>query len=227
VPPATSTVTVRKRGPAVKGRRFAAGKADPARRMHPGRGLHAGRPTAVACSRLFFHSMTVRLLQFFRRLDGTQATVRWRAGRSRRVDQSACGGSVPGPPLARGRIAGCGQTACRTSWMTCRAWNARENRRFSCLEKVSEDFFHGQRRRRRMGWDSNPRATCAAAGFQDRCIQPLCHPSSNLTRGHIPGSKTPWIVSVGPAGRSPGVTDRYRSGLDFCSFSIICQYLWR
>ena len=31
---------------------------------------------------------------------------------------------------------------------------------------------------RRMGWDSNPRATFAAAGFQDRCIQPLCHPSS-------------------------------------------------
>ena len=30
---------------------------------------------------------------------------------------------------------------------------------------------------RRMGWDSNPRATFAAAGFQDRCIQPLCHPS--------------------------------------------------
>ena len=29
----------------------------------------------------------------------------------------------------------------------------------------------------RMGWDSNPRATCAAAGFQDRCIQPLYHPS--------------------------------------------------
>jgi prepilin-type N-terminal cleavage/methylation domain-containing protein len=41
-------------------------------------------------------------------------------------------------------LAGCGQTACRTSWMTCRAWNARENRRFSSLEKVSEDFFHGQ-----------------------------------------------------------------------------------
>jgi hypothetical protein len=31
----------------------------------------------------------------------------------------------------------------------------------------------------RMGWDSNPRATFAAAGFQDRCIQPLCHPSES------------------------------------------------
>ena len=31
---------------------------------------------------------------------------------------------------------------------------------------------------KRMGWDSNPRTTFAVAGFQDRCIQPLCHPSS-------------------------------------------------
>ena len=29
----------------------------------------------------------------------------------------------------------------------------------------------------RMGWDSNPRYACTHAGFQDRCIQPLCHPS--------------------------------------------------
>ena len=30
---------------------------------------------------------------------------------------------------------------------------------------------------KRMGWDLNPRAAFATAGFQDRCIQPLCHPS--------------------------------------------------
>jgi hypothetical protein len=29
----------------------------------------------------------------------------------------------------------------------------------------------------RRGRDSNPRTTCAVSGFQDRCIQPLCHPS--------------------------------------------------
>ena len=29
----------------------------------------------------------------------------------------------------------------------------------------------------RRGWDSNPRATLAAADFQDRCLQPLGHPS--------------------------------------------------
>jgi hypothetical protein len=29
----------------------------------------------------------------------------------------------------------------------------------------------------RMGWDSNPRVTCATAGFQDRCLKPLGHPS--------------------------------------------------
>jgi hypothetical protein len=32
----------------------------------------------------------------------------------------------------------------------------------------------------RRGWDSNPRATFAAAGFQDRCLQPLGHPSDRL-----------------------------------------------
>src|SRR6266436_8800719 len=29
----------------------------------------------------------------------------------------------------------------------------------------------------RMGWDSNPRGACTPAGFQDRCLQPLGHPS--------------------------------------------------
>ena len=34
-----------------------------------------------------------------------------------------------------------------------------------------------RKRRWRMGWDSNPRSPCRLAGFQDQCIQPLCHPS--------------------------------------------------
>jgi hypothetical protein len=29
----------------------------------------------------------------------------------------------------------------------------------------------------RMGWDSNPRYPCGHAGFQDRCLKPLGHPS--------------------------------------------------
>jgi len=29
----------------------------------------------------------------------------------------------------------------------------------------------------RKGWDSNPRYPCRHAGFQDRCIKPLGHPS--------------------------------------------------
>jgi site-specific DNA recombinase len=29
----------------------------------------------------------------------------------------------------------------------------------------------------RMGWDSNPRGACTPAGFQDRCLKPLGHPS--------------------------------------------------
>src|SRR5579871_4584405 len=30
----------------------------------------------------------------------------------------------------------------------------------------------------RMGWDSNPRYARTYGGFQDRCLQPLGHPSS-------------------------------------------------
>ena len=29
----------------------------------------------------------------------------------------------------------------------------------------------------RKGWDSNPRYPCGHAGFQDRCLKPLGHPS--------------------------------------------------
>jgi len=41
-------------------------------------------------------------------------------------------------------IAGCGSTACSVAWMRSRVRSSRENRRFSHLEKVPEDFFHGQ-----------------------------------------------------------------------------------
>src|SRR6266576_5157736 len=32
----------------------------------------------------------------------------------------------------------------------------------------------------RKGWDSNPRYPCRYAGFQDRCLKPLGHPSKPL-----------------------------------------------
>ena len=34
-----------------------------------------------------------------------------------------------------------------------------------------------RRAKQRRGWDSNPRDPCGPAGFQDRCLQPLGHPS--------------------------------------------------
>jgi hypothetical protein len=37
--------------------------------------------------------------------------------------------------------------------------------------------FATSRTRVRRGWDSNPRGTFIPAGFQDRCLQPLGHPS--------------------------------------------------
>ena len=41
-------------------------------------------------------------------------------------------------------LAGCGQTACSIAGMRSRERCCRENRRFSCLDKVPEDFFHSQ-----------------------------------------------------------------------------------
>ena len=38
----------------------------------------------------------------------------------------------------------------------------------------------------RMGWDSNPRYACTHGGFQDRCLQPLGHPSEALKRAAGP-----------------------------------------
>ena len=43
------------------------------------------------------------------------------------------------------------------------------------------DFSASETRWRR-GWDSNPRGTFIPAGFQDRCLQPLGHPSSGSFR---------------------------------------------
>ena len=39
-------------------------------------------------------------------------------------------------------------------------------------------FFSTLETRVRRGWDSNPRGTFIPAGFQDRCLQPLGHPSN-------------------------------------------------
>ncbi len=38
----------------------------------------------------------------------------------------------------------------------------------------------------RMGWDSNPRDPCEPAGFQDRCLQPLGHPSGSADHSQAP-----------------------------------------
>ena len=38
----------------------------------------------------------------------------------------------------------------------------------------------------RKGWDSNPRWACTHAGFQDRCLKPLGHPSSGAARQDAP-----------------------------------------
>src|SRR6516165_7571288 len=42
----------------------------------------------------------------------------------------------------------------------------------------------------RMGWDSNPRCPCGHAGFQDRCLKPLGHPSQRLKSCVFAGADT-------------------------------------
>jgi site-specific DNA recombinase len=44
----------------------------------------------------------------------------------------------------------------------------------------------------RKGWDSNPRYPCRHAGFQDRCLKPLGHPSVRCEIKHLaaPRSRT-------------------------------------
>jgi hypothetical protein len=51
-----------------------------------------------------------------------------------------------------------------------------------------------------MGRDSNPRDACASAGFQDRCLQPLGHPSTTVLSATIeelpPGCNRRWTITV-------------------------------
>ena len=42
----------------------------------------------------------------------------------------------------------------------------------------------------RKGWDSNPRCPCGHAGFQDRCLQPLGHPSGTSKTIKLPDRAT-------------------------------------
>jgi hypothetical protein len=78
--------------------------------------------------------------------------------------------------------------------------NSGERRRTSKDTKPSNMLFllslpnSGERGRTvywRKGWDSNPRCPCRHAGFQDRCLKPLGHPSvfgcQRLSRGVRPG----------------------------------------
>jgi hypothetical protein len=52
----------------------------------------------------------------------------------------------------------------------------------------------------RRGWDSNPRWTCAHAGFQDRCLKPLGHPSETVPRG-ASGRPSSRFVRIAPPSR--------------------------
>ena len=52
----------------------------------------------------------------------------------------------------------------------------------------------------RRGWDSNPRRACALAGFQDRCLKPLGHPSS-AHQIYAQAPKCPWKAPSSASGR--------------------------
>src|SRR5437773_10543524 len=49
---------------------------------------------------------------------------------------------------------------------------------FDCAQEVTRTkLIHYINGFWRKGWDSNPRYPCRHAGFQDRCLKPLGHPS--------------------------------------------------
>jgi hypothetical protein len=62
------------------------------------------------------------------------------------------------------------------------------------------------RSRWRRGGDSNSRKACAFAGFQDRCIQPLCHLS-------VPINSMTCVHSIRPRRPFRGVLDHARAVL--------------
>ncbi len=62
----------------------------------------------------------------------------------------------------------------------------------------------------RKGWDSNPRYPCGHAGFQDRCLKPLGHPSG------------PGAVVMGEAGSRPPA-----SGCDGVRCACLGWIAWR
>src|SRR5689334_14860569 len=55
----------------------------------------------------------------------------------------------------------------------------------------------------RKGWDSNPRYPCRHAGFQDRCLKPLGHPSGtgfqSLIAADVPRQCEVAAIEPGPA----------------------------
>ena len=66
----------------------------------------------------------------------------------------------------------------------------------------------------RTGWDSNPRWACTHAGFQDRCIQPLCHLSSPFAAS-VMSRRSQVVVLVPASARSRPMNSR-----DFASNAI-------
>ena len=58
--------------------------------------------------------------------------------------------------------------------------------RLHCVSSRQDDCLGDDRVRNwRRGWDSNPRSDRSDAGFQDRCIQPLCHLSDVIKINYL------------------------------------------
>ena len=49
-------------------------------------------------------------------------------------------------------------------------------------QRILQNKINGLRRK---GWDSNPRYPCGHAGFQDRCLKPLGHPSGSTDQAPV------------------------------------------
>jgi hypothetical protein len=93
--------------------------------------------------------------------------------------------AIPGWPLGSGEVGAEGPSATEKTVAALlqveRHFRRMVVKRRFARQQILQNTINGLWRK---GWDSNPRWACTHAGFQDRCLKPLGHPSG-LDDGHL------------------------------------------
>src|ERR1700680_5125770 len=92
------------------------------------------------------------------------------------------------------------------------------------IQGFSDDLGRAGKGRWRKGWDSNPRYPCRHAGFQDRCLKPLGHPSVLRIQGL---SKMPArAIDLIATGLPPPIGDFVSSLYSIVDLFLCCFGCW-